>query len=103
MGAALFGDGAAAVIIGANPVAGKESPFMELNYSVQQFLPGTQDVINGQLSEEGINFKLGRDLPQKIEDNIQEFCSKLMSKAGLTDFNDLFWAVHPADQQYLTG
>ncbi|KAJ6320610.1 hypothetical protein OIU78_015905 [Salix suchowensis] len=60
VGAALFGDGAAAVIIGADPVIGKESPFMELNYAVQQFLPGTQDVIDGRLSEEGINFKLGK-------------------------------------------
>ncbi|KAJ6400316.1 hypothetical protein OIU84_015884 [Salix udensis] len=60
VGAALFGDGAAAVIIGADPVIGKESPFMELNYAVQQFLPGN-----------------------------------LCRKAGLTEFNDLFWAVHP--------
>ncbi|XVF79812.1 hypothetical protein PTKIN_Ptkin15bG0019800 [Pterospermum kingtungense] len=95
VGAALFGDGAAAVIIGADPIPIVESPFMELNYAVQQFLPGTQSVIDGHLSEEGINFKLGRDLPQKIEDNIEEFCRKLMSKAGLTEFNDLFWAVHP--------
>ncbi|KAE8702765.1 Type III polyketide synthase B [Hibiscus syriacus] len=91
----LFGDGAAAVIIGSNPVTGKESPFMELSYAVQQFLPGTQHVVDGCLTEEGINFKLGRDLPQKIEDNIEAFCRKLMSKASLTEFNDLFWAVHP--------
>ncbi|KAH9788538.1 putative helicase CHR10 [Citrus sinensis] len=96
VGAALFGDGAAAVIVGADPFLDKESsPFMELNYAVQQFLPGTQNVIDGRLSEEGINFKLGRDLPQKIEENIEEFCKKLMAKAGLQDFNDLFWAVHP--------
>ncbi|KAK2975772.1 hypothetical protein RJ640_014595 [Escallonia rubra] len=95
VGAALFGDGAAAVIIGTDPITSLESPFMELNYAVQQFLPGTQNVIDGRLSEEGINFKLGRDLPQKIEDNIEEFCKKLMAKAGLKEFNDLFWAVHP--------
>ncbi|KAK6285438.1 hypothetical protein POUND7_011617 [Theobroma cacao] len=95
VGAALFGDGAAAVIIGTDPITNSESPFMELNYAVQQFLPGTQNVIDGRLSEEGINFKLGRDLPQKIEDNIEEFCRKLVSKANLTEFNDLFWAVHP--------
>lgn len=40
VGAALFGDGAAAVIIGADPIIGEESPFFELNYAVQQFLPG---------------------------------------------------------------
>ncbi|XP_058085321.1 type III polyketide synthase A [Magnolia sinica] len=95
VGAALFGDGAAAVVVGTDPLTAIEMPFMELNYAVQQFLPGTQNIINGRLTEEGINFKLGRDLPQKIEDHIQEFCKKLMKKAGLKEFNDLFWAVHP--------
>ncbi|KAF8110650.1 hypothetical protein N665_0081s0079 [Sinapis alba] len=96
VGAALFGDGAAAVIIGADPLP-SESPFMELHYAVQQFLPGTQNVIDGRLTEEGINFKLGRDLPQKIEENIEEFCKKLMGKAGddSMEFNDMFWTVHP--------
>ncbi|KAJ7950854.1 Chalcone synthase [Quillaja saponaria] len=95
VGAALFGDGAAAVIIGTNPIMGQESPFMELNYAVQQFLPETHNMIDGRLSEEGINFKLGRDLPQKIEDSIEEFSKKLMAKTKLKEFNDLFWAVHP--------
>ncbi|PQP97496.1 hypothetical protein Pyn_14474 [Prunus yedoensis var. nudiflora] len=58
-------------------------------------LPDTHNVIDGRLSEEGINFKLGRDLPQKIDENIEEFCKKLMAKASLKDFNELFWAVHP--------
>ncbi|KAL3649419.1 hypothetical protein CASFOL_005822 [Castilleja foliolosa] len=96
VGAALFGDGAAAVIVGSNPTD-KECPFVELNYAMQQFLPDTSSVIDGRLSEEGIYFKLGRDLPQKIEDNIEEFCNKLIAKGGLMNkgFNDFFWAVHP--------
>ncbi|KAM7275419.1 hypothetical protein ACFE04_017285 [Oxalis oulophora] len=95
VGAALFGDGAAAVIIGADPRI-NESPFMELSFAVQQFLPGTQHVIDGRLSEEGINFKLGRELPQRIEDNIDAFCKKLVSKSNLKlEYNDMFWAVHP--------
>ncbi|XP_019090937.1 PREDICTED: type III polyketide synthase A-like [Camelina sativa] len=104
VGAALFGDGAAAVIIGANPKE-CEAPFMELHYAVQQFLPGTQNVIDGRLSEEGINFKLGRDLPQKIEENIEEFCKKLMGKAGdeSMEFNDMFWAVHPGGPAILNN
>lgn len=101
VGAALFGDGAAAVIIGAHPRKNLENPFLELNFATQQFLPGTQSVIDGRVSEEGINFKLGRDLPEKIQDNIEEFCKKLIAKTvdanhptGLK-YNDLFWAVHP--------
>ncbi|XP_073128285.1 type III polyketide synthase A-like [Henckelia pumila] len=95
VGAALFGDGAAAAIIGTDPLPGSEWPSFELNHAVQQFLPGTQNVIDGYVSEEGINFKLGRDLPQKIDENIEEFCKKVMAKTGLKDYNELFWAVHP--------
>ncbi|KAF5952883.1 hypothetical protein HYC85_010827 [Camellia sinensis] len=86
------------ILVGTDPFLGTESPFMELNYAVQQFLPGTHNVIDGRLSEEGINFKLGRELPQKIEDNIEEFCKKIVVEKGglgLSDFNELFWAVHP--------
>ncbi|KAL8195994.1 hypothetical protein R6Q57_024994 [Mikania cordata] len=97
VGAALFGDGAAAAVIGTDPIPNVESPFLELSYAVQQFLPGTHGVIDGRLTEEGINFKLGRDLPEKIDDNIEGFCRKLMEKGDgvLEDFNELFWAVHP--------
>ncbi|GMN56356.1 hypothetical protein TIFTF001_025466 [Ficus carica] len=95
VGAALFGDGAAAAIIGVDS-SDQESPFMELNSAVQQFLPNTHNVIDGKLTEEGINFRLGRDLPQRIEENIEEFCKKLMAKAELKfEYNELFWAVHP--------
>ncbi|VVB06765.1 unnamed protein product [Arabis nemorensis] len=106
VGAALFGDGAAALIIGADPTEA-ESPFMELHCAMQLFLPGTQGVIDGRLSEEGISFKLGRDLPQKIEDNVEDFCKKLMAKAGSgsgsLELNDLFWAVHPGGPAILNG
>ncbi|KAF6175229.1 hypothetical protein GIB67_018124, partial [Kingdonia uniflora] len=70
VGAALFGDGAAAAIIGADPLPNVEDPFME-------------------------------DLPQKIEDNIEEFCKKLMEKEDLKDFNDLFWLFTPEVLRYL--
>ncbi|EPS63204.1 hypothetical protein M569_11580, partial [Genlisea aurea] len=103
VGAALFGDGAAAAVVGADPVEGRESPFLELNAAMQKFLPGTSDVIDGRLSEEGIYFKLGRDLPQRIEDNIECFCRELMSAAGLSEYNDLFWAVHPGGPAILNG
>uniref|UniRef100_I1QDK3 Chalcone synthase n=1 Tax=Oryza glaberrima TaxID=4538 RepID=I1QDK3_ORYGL len=95
VGAALFGDGASAAIIGAGPIAAEESPFLELQFSTQEFLPGTDKVIDGKITEEGINFKLGRDLPEKIESRIEGFCRTLMDRVGIKEFNDVFWAVHP--------
>ncbi|KAJ3682286.1 hypothetical protein LUZ60_014859 [Juncus effusus] len=95
VGAALFGDGAAAVIIGTDPIQTIEKPFLELHVAKQKFIPNTQTVIDGRMTEEGINFKLGRELPRMVEENIEEFCKILIKKTGLTEFNDLFWTVHP--------
>ncbi|KAF9619186.1 hypothetical protein IFM89_005740 [Coptis chinensis] len=96
VGAALFGDGAGAMLLGSNPQPGVERPLFELYTAIQNFLPDTEKTIDGRLTEEGISFKLGRDLPQIIEDNIEAFCAKLMGVVGFnTEYNKLFWAVHP--------
>jgi predicted naringenin-chalcone synthase len=97
VGVALFGDGAGAMIVGTDPIPVTESPLFELHTAIQNFLPNTEKTIDGRLTEEGISFKLSRELPQIIEDNIEGFCHKLIGNAGLTDkdYNKMFWAVHP--------
>lgn len=95
VGAALFGDGAAAAILGTNP-SHEETPLFELHSAMQSFLPNTDKTIDGSLTEEGINFKLGRELPQLIEDNVEEFCEKLVKVGGeKREYGEMFWAVHP--------
>lgn len=95
VGVALFGDGAGAMIIGSDPVLTIERPLFELHTAIQHFLPDTEKIIDGRLTEEGISFKLERELPQIIEDHIGGFCDKLMEGIGERDYNNLFWAVHP--------
>ncbi|GMH16383.1 hypothetical protein Nepgr_018224 [Nepenthes gracilis] len=97
VGVALFGDGAGAMIIGSDPISTIERPLFELHMAIQHSIPNTEKIIDGRLTEEGINFKLDRELPQIIEDNIEKFCAKLMENLGLSDseYNKLFWAVHP--------
>ncbi|XP_060168565.1 type III polyketide synthase B [Lycium barbarum] len=97
VGVALFGDGAGAMIIGSDPIRDIERPLFELHTAIQHFLPDTEKIIDGRLTEEGISFKLERELPQIIEDNIEDFCDKLISISGINDkeYNKLFWAVHP--------
>lgn len=97
VGVALFGDGAGAMIIGSDPIPGTEKPLFELQTAHQQFLPGTEKTIDGRLTEEGISFKLARDLPQIIEDHVQGFCEKFMKEVGFNhkEYNKMFWAVHP--------
>ncbi|KNA21281.1 hypothetical protein SOVF_044710 [Spinacia oleracea] len=97
VGVALFGDGAGAMLIGSDPDTSIERPLFELHTAIQHFLPDTEKIIDGRLTEEGISFKLDRALPQIIEDNIEGFCGKLMDTIGMSDkdYNKIFWAVHP--------
>ncbi|KAK4798760.1 hypothetical protein SAY86_031086 [Trapa natans] len=98
VGVALFGDGAGAIIVGADPDYSIEQPLFELNTSIQHFLPDTEKTIDGRLTEEGISFRLARELPKIIEDNIEGFCKELMGIVGYSDagdYNRVFWAVHP--------
>ncbi|XP_044490940.1 type III polyketide synthase B [Mangifera indica] len=97
VGVALFGDGAGAMIIGSDPNLITEKPLFELHTAIQNFLPDTEKIIDGRLTEEGITFKLARELPQIIEDHIEGFCMRLMDTVALSnkDYNKMFWAVHP--------
>lgn len=97
VGVALFGDGAGAMVIGSDPVSGNEKPLFELHTAIQEFLPSTEKTIDGRLTEEGISFKLARELPQIIEDHVEGFCEKFMGILGFNhkEYNKMFWAVHP--------
>ncbi|KAJ7547190.1 hypothetical protein O6H91_08G073700 [Diphasiastrum complanatum] len=104
VGAALFGDGAGAMILGADPLPIIETPYFELDCAEQSYIPGTESTIDGQLTEDGIIFTLGRELPKLIEDNIEEFCQGILQKTQLDlSYNELFWAVHPGGPAILNA
>uniref|UniRef100_A0ACD5TZ53 Uncharacterized protein n=1 Tax=Avena sativa TaxID=4498 RepID=A0ACD5TZ53_AVESA len=108
VGVALFGDGAGAAIVGTDPTPLLERPLFELHSALQRFLPDTEKTIDGRLTEEGIKFQLGRELPHIIEAHVESFCQKLMKERDddhqdqpLT-YDDMFWAVHPGGPAILT-
>uniref|UniRef100_A0A0D9WXX5 Chalcone synthase n=1 Tax=Leersia perrieri TaxID=77586 RepID=A0A0D9WXX5_9ORYZ len=104
VGVALFGDGAGAAVVGADPTL-DERPLFELHSALQRFLPDTDKTIDGRLTEEGIKFQLGRELPHIIEANVEAFCRKLMQEhpeAAAITYGDMFWAVHPGGPAILT-
>ncbi|KAJ0093079.1 hypothetical protein Patl1_25906 [Pistacia atlantica] len=66
VGQALFGDGAAAVIVGSDPV------------------PGI-----------GLTFHLLKDVPGLISKNIEKSLVEAFKPLGISDWNSLFWIAHP--------
>ncbi|KAM7274854.1 hypothetical protein ACFE04_016720 [Oxalis oulophora] len=96
VGQALFGDGAAAVIVGSDPIHEVEKPLYQIVYAAQTiFLPESEGAINGHLREGGLTFHLLKDVPGLISKNIEKSLVEAFKPLGITDWNSIFWIAHP--------
>ncbi|KAJ0093076.1 hypothetical protein Patl1_25903 [Pistacia atlantica] len=95
VGQALFGDGAAAVIVGSDPVPGVEKPMFELVSTAQTILPDSDGAIDGHLREVGLTFHLLKDVPGLISKNIEKSLVEAFQPLGISDWNSIFWIAHP--------
>ncbi|CAL4907148.1 unnamed protein product [Urochloa decumbens] len=103
VGQALFGDAAAAVVVGADPTAGERAMF-EMVWASQDTIPKTENAVASWLSEEGIVYTLHRDLALYISSNIEELVQAALAQAeeGVEDWNqEVFWLVHPGGREVL--
>ncbi|BFI23068.1 protein MpPKS/CHS24 [Marchantia polymorpha subsp. ruderalis] len=64
VGSAIFGDGAAILVIGSDPV-----PEFEIHGSDENILPESDGAIEGRLTEAGLIFHLLKDVPGLISRN----------------------------------
>ncbi|XP_027350027.1 chalcone synthase [Abrus precatorius] len=95
VGQALFGDGAAAVIVGADPDLAVERPIFELVSAAQTLLPDSDGAIDGHLREVGLTFHLLKDVPGIISKNIEKSLVEAFTPIGISDWNSIFWVAHP--------
>nr|QED94453.1 chalcone synthase 2 [Dianthus chinensis] len=96
VGQALFTDGDAAMIIGANPDESiGERPIFEIVSAVQSLIPDTKWGVGGQLRETGLNFYLSRKLPEITANSIQKPLHNALAALGIYDLNSIFYVVHP--------
>lgn len=95
VGQALFGDGASAVIVGSDPIEGVERPLFQIVSAAQSIFPDSEGAIDGHLREVGLTFHLLKDVPGIISKNIEKSLEEAFKPLGITDYNSLFWIVHP--------
>nr|BAH16615.1 chalcone synthase [Tricyrtis hirta] len=95
VGQALFGDGAAAIIVGADPNTTIERPLFQLVSASQTILPDSEGAIDGHLREVGLTFHLLKDVPGLISKNIEKSLVGAFAPLGISDWNSLFWIAHP--------
>lgn len=94
VGQGLFGDGAAAAVVGADPVR-PERPLFSILASMEMVVPGSMGAIDGHLMEAGMYYHLSPLIPKLVSTSIEEFVTDALAEAGNAACNDLFWAVHP--------
>ncbi|MQL95602.1 hypothetical protein Taro_028275 [Colocasia esculenta] len=101
VGQAIFGDGAAALVVGADPVWGAERPIFELVSAAETILPDSDGAIQGHLRELGLTFQLSKDVPGIISSNIEGCLREAFAPLGICDWNSIFWAPHPGGRSIL--
>lgn len=96
VGQAIFGDGAAALIIGANPdTTLLEKPLFQIVSGAQTILPGSDSDVAGQFREMGPTVHLCKNVATAVSENIEKCLDEAFSPFGIKDSNSLFWIVQP--------
>lgn len=96
VGQALFGDGAAAVIVGSAPISlGAESPLFQIVSTAQTILPDSGGTICGHVREAGLIAHFHADVPGLISKNIVKSLKEAFGPLGISDWNSVFWIAHP--------
>ncbi|KAJ0962820.1 hypothetical protein J5N97_027942 [Dioscorea zingiberensis] len=95
IGQAIFGDGAAALVVGADPVEDVEKPVFELALASQVVLPDSEGAVEGHLIEAGLTFHLLNKLPNIVAKNLEMSLAEVFEPLGISDWDDLFYIVHP--------
>ena len=100
---AIFGDGAAAVIVGADPVRPVERPLFVMVSASQTVVPGTDHVLTMHLTEAGLDGNIcTKELVPLAADNIVECLADAFGQLGIAvEWNDLFWVVHPGMREIM--
>nr|AAW50921.1 polyketide synthase type III isoform 1 [Wachendorfia thyrsiflora] len=101
LGQALFGDGSAAIIVGADPIEGVEKPIFQIFSASQMTLPEGEHLVAGHLRELGLTFHLKPQLPNTVSSNIHKPLKKAFEPLNITDWNSIFWIVHPGGRAIL--
>ncbi|RLN16142.1 hypothetical protein C2845_PM02G02910 [Panicum miliaceum] len=98
---ALFGDGAGAVVVGADPVSG-EQPGFEMLSASQATIPESENIAVGRLGADAFLFNPCKQMPLLVRDNIERCVADALAPlCPVASWNDLFWVVHPGGRAIL--
>lgn len=91
----IFGDGCAAVVVGACDAAAIDPNKIVIRDHLSYLVEETEDGITLGVQENGITCKLSRQLPDYIEAGVNPIIERFLASNQLTKANIDLWAIHP--------
>ncbi len=98
IGHALFGDGAAAVVVGGNPKI-NEIVLWNIMKNYSYALENSSDRITWEASDTGFVMHLCKEVPEIIKHSISAFSHKLLE--GYSTIEKCDWAIHPGGKKII--
>jgi alkylresorcinol/alkylpyrone synthase len=95
---ALFGDGAAAVVVAGNEVKGAGPQVVATRSS---FYPDTEEMMGWKISEKGFNIVLSPDVPDLVLRRIGKDVDEFLADNGLRRENMASWIMHTGGPKIL--
>jgi chalcone synthase len=97
VGQAIFGDGAAAVIVGADTKTNgnEERPLFQMVWTDQSLIPQSEGALCGYVGETGPVYTLSKDIPSLVGGNIELGLKEALGPMGVRDWNSMFYVIHP--------
>lgn len=86
----LFGDGAAAAVIGADAGGG-----MTIESTHSTLIPGSADDMRWCVGDHGFEMTLGARVPEVLEGSVGAWVRSALAEHGLTPEAVASWAIHP--------
>ncbi len=91
----IFGDGCAAVIVGACDAAAIGQNQVVIRDHLSYLVEDTEDGITLGVQDKGITCKLSRQLPDYIEAGVNPIIERFLASNQLAKANIDLWAIHP--------
>ncbi|KAK1282647.1 Chalcone synthase 1 [Acorus calamus] len=101
VGQALFGDGAAAMIIGSDVEPDVERPLFQIVSTASNIVQDSEGALLGKVREVGLTLHLVKDVPGLISGSIERLLEEAFGGLGVKDWNSVFWAAHPGGRLIL--
>lgn len=92
----LFGDGCAAVVVGARQVLSPLTPGkVVIRDTFSRLLDGAEDGIVLGVNHNGVTCELSENLPSYIYDGVAPVVAEVLANNGLQKSDIQLWAIHP--------